>query len=81
MQFHSIAIALDLGNTVTAVACPWSGPVRHFMELVVSGLSRNPDYTAQEKREYVEWYRKYFSQFTPEELQSITVVKKLPTSE
>ncbi len=55
----------------TALSPVHSGPVRHFMELVVTGLSKNPHYSAQEKREYVQWYRKYFSNFTPEELQSV----------
>lgn len=50
---------------------PTLGPVRHFMEMVVTGLSKNPHYTAQEKREYVEWYRNYFSQFSDEELQTL----------
>ena len=45
------------------------------MELVVTGLSKNPFYTAKEKQEYVEWYRKYFSQFTPEELQAIPAAR------
>ena len=48
-----------------------TGPVRHFMEMVVTGLSKNPHYTAQEKREHVQWYRDYFAQFTDEELQAI----------
>ena len=48
-----------------------SGPVRHFMEMVVTGLSKNPHYTAQEKRENVQWYRDYFAQFSDEELQAL----------
>ena len=47
------------------------GPVRHFMELVVTGLSKNPHYSASEKRQCVEWYREYFNDFTSKELQSI----------
>ena len=50
---------------------PTIGPVRHFMELVVTGLSKNPHYTAAEKRECVEWYKDYFSEFTSSELQSL----------
>ena len=49
-----------------------AGPVRHFMEMVVAGLSKNPHYSAKEKKEYVEWYRDYFSQFSDEELQALT---------
>jgi hypothetical protein len=40
------------------------------MEMVVTGLSKNPHYTAQEKRDNVEWYREYFAQFSDEELQT-----------
>ena len=47
-----------------------AGPVRHFMELVVTGLSMNPDYTVAEKRGIIAWYKEYFSQFTPDELQA-----------
>ena len=60
--------------TAAVTSCS-TGPVRHFMELVVTGLSKNPFYTAKEKQEYVEWYRKYFSQFTPEELQAIPAAR------
>ncbi|TNN72542.1 28S ribosomal protein S31, mitochondrial [Liparis tanakae] len=38
------------------------GPVRHFMELVVTGLSRNPFLTVQQKREHISWFRDYFHQ-------------------
>ncbi|XP_075958513.1 small ribosomal subunit protein mS31 [Anarhichas minor] len=41
---------------------PRQGPVRHFMELVVAGLSRNPFLTVQQKREHVSWFRDYFHQ-------------------
>ncbi|XP_077597008.1 small ribosomal subunit protein mS31 [Stigmatopora nigra] len=41
---------------------PKQGPVRHFMELVVTGLSRNPYLTVQEKREHISWFRDYFNQ-------------------
>ena len=60
---------------------PRAGPVRHFMELVVTGLSKNPYYTAKEKQDCVEWYRNYFSQFTPEELQAIATAKMEPVAE
>lgn len=39
--------------------CPPKGPVRHFMELVCVGLSKNPYMTVETKREHIEWYRKY----------------------
>ncbi len=47
-----------------------AGPVRHFMELVVTGLSKNPYYTAEEKKEVVAWYKNYFDDFTAEQLQA-----------
>lgn len=40
--------------------CPTKGPIRHFMELVCVGLSKNPYITAKEKREHIHWYRDYF---------------------
>ncbi|XP_048389297.2 28S ribosomal protein S31, mitochondrial [Stegostoma tigrinum] len=36
------------------------GPVRHFMELVVNGLSKNPYLTVRQKTEHIEWFRQYF---------------------
>ncbi|KAM4545031.1 small ribosomal subunit protein mS31 [Odontesthes bonariensis] len=39
---------------------PSQGPVRHFMELVVAGLSRNPYLTVQQKKEHIFWFRDYF---------------------
>ncbi|EDV40128.1 uncharacterized protein Dana_GF24108 [Drosophila ananassae] len=40
--------------------CPDKGPIRHFMELVCVGLSKNPYVTAQEKKEHILWFRDYF---------------------
>lgn len=40
--------------------CPNRGPVRHFMELVCVGLSKNPYVTAKEKKEHILWFRDYF---------------------
>ena len=51
------------------------------MELVVTGLSKNPFYTAKEKKECVEWYKDYFTQFTPEELQAMETAKMEPIAE
>jgi small subunit ribosomal protein S31 len=39
---------------------PARGPIRHFMELVAVGLSKNPYFTATEKREHISWYAEYF---------------------
>lgn len=41
--------------------CPREGPIKQFMELVCIGLSKNPYLTAAEKRENLEWYRRYFA--------------------
>lgn len=41
---------------------PHQGPVRHFMELVVTGLSKNPYLTVQQKKEHIFWFRDYFLQ-------------------
>ncbi|XP_054610897.1 28S ribosomal protein S31, mitochondrial [Dunckerocampus dactyliophorus] len=41
---------------------PSQGPVRHFMELVVIGLSKNPYLTVQQKKEHISWFRDYFNQ-------------------
>lgn len=49
---------------------PHAGPVRHFMELVVNGLSKNPYYSVQEKHQFVEEYQKFFSHYSLEELQA-----------
>ncbi|KAJ8315333.1 hypothetical protein KUTeg_007483 [Tegillarca granosa] len=40
---------------------PRTGPIRHFMELVVTGLSKNPHISVQEKLEHIEWFREYFT--------------------
>ncbi|XP_058117286.1 small ribosomal subunit protein mS31 [Anopheles ziemanni] len=42
--------------------CPRKGPIRHFMELVCVGLSKNHYITAQEKRDHIFWFRDYFEQ-------------------
>ncbi|XP_059207084.1 LOW QUALITY PROTEIN: 28S ribosomal protein S31, mitochondrial [Centropristis striata] len=39
---------------------PSKGPVRHFMELVLAGLSKNPYLTVQQKQEHISWFRDYF---------------------
>lgn len=40
--------------------CPPKGPLRHFMELVCVGLSKNNYLTVEQKKEYIEWFRNYF---------------------
>lgn len=40
--------------------CPKKGPVRHFMELVCVGLSKNPFLSVEEKKDHINWFRQYF---------------------
>lgn len=41
---------------------PQHGPVRHFMELVVTGVSKNHHLTVRQKLEHIAWFRDYFLQ-------------------
>ncbi|NXF94409.1 RT31 protein, partial [Eubucco bourcierii] len=41
---------------------PKKGPVRHFMELVICGLSKNPYLTVKQKIEHIEWFQNYFEE-------------------
>ncbi|KAM4796994.1 small ribosomal subunit protein mS31 isoform 2-T2 [Rhinophrynus dorsalis] len=41
---------------------PKHGPIRHFMELVICGLSKNPYISIKQKQEHIEWFRNYFQQ-------------------
>ncbi|KAM9389406.1 small ribosomal subunit protein mS31 [Phaethornis superciliosus] len=41
---------------------PKQGPVRHFMELVICGLSKNPYLSVKQKVEHIEWFEKYFEE-------------------
>ncbi|KAL1494148.1 hypothetical protein ABEB36_009793 [Hypothenemus hampei] len=40
--------------------CPPKGPIRHFMELVCVGLSKNSYLTVEAKKEHIEWFKNYF---------------------
>lgn len=40
--------------------CPVKGPIRHFMELVCTGLSKNPFLSVEEKKDHINWFRQYF---------------------
>ena len=40
--------------------CPPRGPIRHFMELVCVGLSKNPYLTVSQKKDHINWFRNYF---------------------
>ncbi|XP_037025411.1 28S ribosomal protein S31, mitochondrial [Bradysia coprophila] len=57
--------------------CPKKGPVRHFMELVCVGLSKNPHYTVTQKKEHIEWYRDYFAA-KKELLESVIIDSDTP---
>ncbi|KAI7813682.1 28S ribosomal protein S31, mitochondrial [Triplophysa rosa] len=41
---------------------PRQGPVRHFMELVITGLAKNHHLTVKQKQEHIAWFRDYFQQ-------------------
>eukprot|EP00076_Gallus_gallus_P047216 XP_417081.3 28S ribosomal protein S31, mitochondrial isoform X2 [Gallus gallus] len=41
---------------------PKQGPIRHFMELVICGLSKNPYLSVKQKIEHIEWFRNYFEE-------------------
>ncbi|KAG6931687.1 mitochondrial ribosomal protein S31 [Chelydra serpentina] len=41
---------------------PKQGPIRHFMELVTCGLSKNPYLSVKQKVEHIEWFRNYFQE-------------------
>ncbi|XP_053871197.1 28S ribosomal protein S31, mitochondrial [Malaclemys terrapin pileata] len=38
------------------------GPIRHFMELVTCGLSKNPYLSVKQKVEHIEWFQNYFQE-------------------
>nr|CAG4634741.1 EOG090X04UC [Alona affinis] len=42
--------------------CPKRGPIRHFMELVTVGLSKNPYMTLETKLEHILWFRDFFDE-------------------
>ncbi|XP_050348963.1 28S ribosomal protein S31, mitochondrial [Nymphalis io] len=60
--------------------CPTKGPIRHFMELVCVGLSKNAFYTVKEKQEHIMWYKEYFES-KQDILKDIGVWETQPTSE
>lgn len=41
---------------------PKQGPIRHFMELVTCGLSKNPYLSVKQKVEHIEWFKNYFDE-------------------
>ncbi|XP_034937601.1 28S ribosomal protein S31, mitochondrial [Chelonus insularis] len=55
--------------------CPKVGPIRHFMELVCIGLSKNPYMKVQEKIDHLMWYKNFFGE-RQELLKEINVIKE-----
>eukprot|EP00106_Octopus_bimaculoides_P020269 XP_014787711.1 PREDICTED: 28S ribosomal protein S31, mitochondrial-like [Octopus bimaculoides] len=41
---------------------PSKGPIRHFMELVITGLSLSPYLTVQQKKDHISWFKNYFEE-------------------
>lgn len=41
---------------------PKSPLIRQFMELVCVGLGRNPYWTAEQKLEHINWFRRFFNE-------------------
>jgi small subunit ribosomal protein S31 len=56
--------------------CPKLGPIRHFMELVCNGLSKNPYLTVQEKINHIMWYKEYFES-KQDLLQQLEVIQEV----
>ena len=50
---------------------PKAGPIRNFIELVITGLSQNPYLTPEEKREHVAWFKKEINSLSPDELNKM----------
>lgn len=57
--------------------CPTKGPIRHFMELVCVGLSKNPYMSVQHKKEHIEWFQNYFN----DKKQLLKEIGALPVDE
>ncbi|CAH1183308.1 unnamed protein product [Phaedon cochleariae] len=55
--------------------CPPRGPIRHFMELVCVGLSKNSYLTVQAKKDHIDWFKNYFE----DKKQLLQEVGALPT--
>ena len=47
---------------------PEEGPIKHFMELVITGLQQNPYLSVKQKQERVMWFKDYFKKFPDEDL-------------
>ena len=47
------------------------GPVRKFMQLVISGLSKSPYFTVKEKREHIQWYKNVFKSMSDDKVREM----------
>ena len=47
------------------------GPVRKFMQLVISGLSKSPYFTVKEKQEHIQWYKNIFRKMSDDEVREM----------
>jgi len=41
------------------------------MQLVISGLSKSPYFTVEEKRDHVQWYKKVFKTMSDDKIREI----------
>ena len=52
--------------------CPKKGPVRHFMELVCVGLSKNPYISVENKIGHIQWFQEYFEKPEHQEILRVS---------
>ncbi len=52
--------------------CPADGPLRHFMEVVCTTLSKNAFMTVSKKLDYITWFKDYFEQPEQQEILRIS---------
>jgi small subunit ribosomal protein S31 len=57
-----------IGKYLSNALIPMKGPIRHFIQMVVIGLSNNPCYTPIEKKKHIDWYIHFLRKFPAEEL-------------
>nr|CAG4646203.1 EOG090X04UC [Macrothrix elegans] len=60
--------------------CPKRGPIRHFMELVITGLSKNPYLTVAQKKNHIFWFRDFFDSQRSILVETGALAEKAPTS-
>eukprot|EP00096_Caligus_rogercresseyi_P010035 TRINITY_DN3533_c0_g1_i1.p1 TRINITY_DN3533_c0_g1~~TRINITY_DN3533_c0_g1_i1.p1 ORF type:complete len:327 (-),score=83.90 TRINITY_DN3533_c0_g1_i1:52-1032(-) len=51
--------------------CPKTGPIRHFMELVTVGLSKNPHMSIDKKIGHIKWFGEYLTAPDKQEIFNI----------